>query len=50
MKNVKVYPPGGGTPVTPHPSRLDEMLEKGWTLENTKKASSKSNSEKKESK
>jgi len=43
MKNVKVYPPGGGTPVTPHPSRLDEMLKKGWTLENSKKASSKSN-------
>lgn len=49
MKNVKVYPPGGGTPVTPHPSRLDEMLSKGWTLENQKKVASKSNKVTKES-
>lgn len=49
MKDVKVYPPGGGIPVTPHPSRLDEMLKKGWTLENQKKASSKSNKKTEES-
>ena len=35
---IKVYPPKGGAPITPHPSEIDEMLSKGWTLENTKKA------------
>ena len=49
MNNVKVYPPDGGIPVTPHPSRLDEMLSKGWTLENQKKAPNKSNKKTEES-
>lgn len=39
MKEIKVYPPGGGEPVTPHPAKLDEMLSKGWTLEPEKPAS-----------
>jgi len=46
---IKVYPPGGGVPVTPHPTKVDEMLEKGWTLENTEKAPVKSKKVTKES-
>ena len=45
MKSIKVYPPKGGAPITPHPSKVDEMLEKGWTLED-KKAESKKQTKK----
>ena len=41
---IKVYPPKGGAPITPHPSKIDEMLQKGWTLEN--KAASKKQTQK----
>ncbi len=28
---MKLYPPKGGEPITPHPSKVDEMIAKGWT-------------------
>ncbi len=31
MKNdVMLYPPDGGEGVIPHPSKIEEMKEKGW--------------------
>ena len=30
MKHIKVYPPNGGPGITPHPSKVSEMLAKGW--------------------
>jgi hypothetical protein len=41
MKFKTLYPPGGGEPITFHPSKIDEMLSKGWTFENQTKAKSK---------
>ncbi len=31
---MKLYPPQGGEPITPHPSKVDEMIAKGWLKEN----------------
>lgn len=28
---MKLYPPGGGEPIEPHPTKIEEMKEKGWT-------------------
>ena len=28
---IKLYPPGGGTPIIPHPTKIDGMKAKGWT-------------------
>jgi len=36
MKSVKLYPPGGGEPVTPHPSRIETMKANGWKEEQPK--------------
>lgn len=31
MKSIKLYPPKGkGDPIIPHPSKVEEMKEKGW--------------------
>lgn len=34
--SIKLYPPGGGAPVVPHPAKVDEMKDKGWTTEPVK--------------
>lgn len=31
MKDIKLYPPGGGEPVTPHPAHVETMKANGWT-------------------
>jgi len=31
MKNVILYPPNGGEGVIPHPSKIEEMKNAGWT-------------------
>jgi len=31
MEEIKLYPPGGGEPVTPHPSMVESMKANGWT-------------------
>jgi len=38
---MKLYPPKGGEPITPHPSKIDEMIEKGWKVETPAKQDSK---------
>ena len=38
MRKVELYPPNGGMPVIPHPTKVDEYLAKGWTTEPPKKA------------
>lgn len=37
MDRIKLYPPGGGEPVTPHPSKVNEMKSYGWTEKPAKK-------------
>lgn len=29
-KRVALYPPNGGDPVYPHPSKVDQMIANGW--------------------
>ena len=31
-KEIKLYPPKGGEPVIPHPSKVDEMMANGWVV------------------
>lgn len=36
--SVKMYPPNGGEPIIPHPTKIEEYKAKGWTFEPPKKA------------
>lgn len=36
--SIKLYPPGGGMPIIPHPTKIEEMKRKGWTESESKKA------------
>lgn len=36
MKKIKLYPPGGGEPVIPHPSMVEAMKANGWTEKQVK--------------
>lgn len=31
--SVKLYPPNGGEPIIPHPTKVEEMIAQGWTRE-----------------
>ena len=31
MKTIELYPPNGGAPIIPHPSRVKQMMDQGWT-------------------
>jgi len=42
MKQVKLYPPCGGLPIIPHPTKIDQMIAKGWKTEPPRKAKPKS--------
>lgn len=41
MKRVKLYPPGGGEPVIPHPSQVENMKANGWSEKPAKPKSTK---------
>lgn len=36
--SVKMYPPGGGDPIIPHPTKIADYESKGWTFEPKKPA------------
>jgi len=37
MAAIELYPPGGGAPVTPHPSKIELMKSYGWREKPAKK-------------
>jgi len=41
-EKIKLYPPGGGMPIIPHPTKVEEMKVQGWTEDQPKKVKPKS--------
>lgn len=41
MTQIKLYPPGGGAPVIPHPAKVEQMKRNGWVEKPAKPKTSK---------